>query len=221
MPFEKIACRGHFFCGYLDVNVLYCDQCSGVLSGVTVRCAIAVFTRGTTYLQVWFSVSRKVIYGIALAVPCEWCKDKPSLGPQIAAERIKVSGCRVTQPERPLALLVWSRKQDRARAGMRTWLTCRVSQAKCSKDDLQILLFGRLANALKYDSIPKQLCCCAFLTIRLKLHLSSIFGCTNMIWTWDKLESHLHRIEYDCLSQISSHKHLCRNAAMSCCHAAW
>lgn len=98
MHFEKIACRRHFFCGYLDVNVLCCDRCSGVLSGVTVRCGTAVFTRGTTYLQVWFSVSQRVIYGIASAVPCEWCKDKPSLGPQIAAERIKVSGCRVTQP---------------------------------------------------------------------------------------------------------------------------
>lgn len=65
-------------------------------------------------------------------MPCEWCKDKPA--PQIAAERIKVSGCRVTQ-----ALIGdWFalQKQDGLGAGMRTWLTCRVVQGKCFTDDL-------------------------------------------------------------------------------------
>lgn len=42
---------------------------------------------------------------------------------------------------------------------MRAWLTWRVSQEKHFKGEFKMMLSERLANALKFDSMPKQLCC--------------------------------------------------------------
>ena len=51
-------------------------------------------------------------------------------------------------------------KSGQPSASMRPWLTCRVSQGKRFKGEFKTLHFERLANALKFNSIPKQLCFC-------------------------------------------------------------
>lgn len=70
--------QGAFLVG---CKFLCCDLCGGVLRWLGARCSTAALSSGNTYLQVWFSISQRGIYGLASAVPCEWCKDRLSLPP--------------------------------------------------------------------------------------------------------------------------------------------
>lgn len=58
-------------------------------------------------------------------------------------------------------LLVQVQKEKYFEVHMRPGQTCRVSQGKLFIREFKSLHFERLANALKLESIPKQICCCS------------------------------------------------------------
>lgn len=164
MPDDMLAYVGHFFCGWVDG--CKCDVISAAvfLRWVLIRFPPCSLYGQTTYLKVWFSVSKRDIYGFGSAVPCVWCKDRWSLPPNSLGKNKNVlvqnyMAIIFIATDKP-ALLVQNQKEKYFEVHMRPWQTCRVSQGKLFIREFKSLHFEGLANALKFESIPKQICCC-------------------------------------------------------------